>query len=41
MNILVIGGTLFIGRLLVAELLKAGHQVINVHPTGVSTRSLA
>ncbi len=31
MNILVIGGTLFIGRQLVANLLKAGHQVTIVH----------
>ena len=27
MRVLVIGGTMFIGRLLVAELLKAGHEV--------------
>jgi nucleoside-diphosphate-sugar epimerase len=31
MNVLVIGGTLFIGRLLVAELLKAGHKVSILH----------
>jgi 2'-hydroxyisoflavone reductase len=31
MKILVIGGTQFIGRLLVAELLKAGHQVTVLH----------
>lgn len=31
MNVLVIGGTLFIGRLLVAELLKAGHSVTLLH----------
>jgi 2'-hydroxyisoflavone reductase len=31
MNVLVIGGTLFIGKLLVAELLKAGHQVTIFH----------
>jgi 2'-hydroxyisoflavone reductase len=31
MNILVIGGTLFIGRPLVAGLLKAGHQVTILH----------
>ena len=31
MNILVIGGTLFIGRPLVAGLLKAGHQVTVLH----------
>ncbi len=31
MNILVVGGTLFIGRSLVAELLKAGHQVSILH----------
>jgi 2'-hydroxyisoflavone reductase len=31
MNVLVIGGTLFIGRLLVAELLKSGHQVTVLH----------
>ena len=31
MNCLVIGGTLFIGRLLVAELLKAGHDVAVLH----------
>lgn len=30
-RILVIGGTLFIGRLLVAELLRAGHQVYLFH----------
>lgn len=30
-RILVIGGTLFIGRLLVAELLRAGHQVYLLH----------
>lgn len=31
MKVLVIGGTLFIGRRLVAELLKAGHSVAIVH----------
>jgi 2'-hydroxyisoflavone reductase len=31
MEVLVIGGTLFIGRLLVAELLKSGHQVTVLH----------
>ncbi|HWQ56938.1 MAG TPA: SDR family oxidoreductase [Bryobacteraceae bacterium] len=31
MNILVIGGTLFIGRYLVEELLKAGHDVTVLH----------
>jgi nucleoside-diphosphate-sugar epimerase len=31
MNVLVIGGTLFIGRLLVSELLKAGHRVTVLH----------
>ncbi len=31
MNVLVIGGTLFIGRLLVNELLKAGHDVTILH----------
>ncbi len=31
MNCLVIGGTQFIGRLLVAELLKAGHAVTVLH----------
>jgi 2'-hydroxyisoflavone reductase len=31
MNVLVIGGTLFIGRLLVSKLLKAGHQVTVLH----------
>ena len=31
MKVLVIGGTLFIGRLLVAELLKAGHEVTVLH----------
>src|ERR1700690_250412 len=31
-KILVIGGTLFIGRALVAELLKAGHEVWVLHP---------
>src|SRR5262245_53958007 len=31
MKVLVIGGTMFIGRLLVAELLKAGHQVAVMH----------
>ncbi len=31
MDVLVIGGTLFLGRLLVAELLKAGHQVTVLH----------
>lgn len=30
-RVLVIGGTLFIGRLLVAELLKAGHEVTVLH----------
>jgi 2'-hydroxyisoflavone reductase len=30
-RILIIGGTLFIGRLLVKELLKAGHQVTVLH----------
>lgn len=31
MKVLVIGGTMFIGRLLVAELLKAGHEVAVMH----------
>ena len=31
MKVLVIGGTMFIGRLLVAELLKAGHEVTVLH----------
>ena len=31
MNVLVIGGTLFIGRLLVSGLLKAGHEVTVLH----------
>jgi 2'-hydroxyisoflavone reductase len=31
MEVLVIGGTLFIGRLLVAELLKSGHKVTVLH----------
>jgi nucleoside-diphosphate-sugar epimerase len=31
MRILVIGGTLFIGKLLVSELLKAGHEVYLLH----------
>lgn len=31
MRVLVIGGTLFIGRLLVEELLKAGHEVAVLH----------
>jgi nucleoside-diphosphate-sugar epimerase len=31
MNILVIGGTLFVGRRLVADLLKAGHDVTILH----------
>jgi len=31
MRVLVIGGTMFIGRLLVAELLKAGHEVTILH----------
>jgi nucleoside-diphosphate-sugar epimerase len=31
MNVLVIGGTLFIGKQLVAELLKAGHSVAVLH----------
>ncbi|MCU1291543.1 MAG: NAD-dependent epimerase/dehydratase [Bryobacterales bacterium] len=31
MRILVIGGTLFIGKLLVSELLKAGHEVYVLH----------
>ena len=31
MNVLVIGGTLFIGRVLVNELLKAGHEVTVLH----------
>lgn len=31
MNVLVIGGTTFIGRLLVSELLKAGHSVAILH----------
>src|ERR1022692_699261 len=31
MRVLVIGGTLFIGRLLVDELLKAGHEVAVLH----------
>ncbi len=30
-KVLVIGGTLFIGRTLVAELLKAGHEVCVLH----------
>jgi nucleoside-diphosphate-sugar epimerase len=33
MDVLVIGGTLFIGRRLVAELLKAGHKVTILHRT--------
>jgi nucleoside-diphosphate-sugar epimerase len=33
MDVLVIGGTLFVGRRLVAELLKAGHQVTILHRT--------
>lgn len=45
MKVLVIGGTLFIGKLLVAELLKAGHQVTIVHrraqhPFGKRVQSL-
>jgi 2'-hydroxyisoflavone reductase len=31
MNVLIIGGTMFIGRLLAAELLKAGHKVTVLH----------
>src|ERR1041385_3009951 len=31
MKVLVIGGTLFIGKLLVEELLKAGHEVAVLH----------
>ena len=31
MRVLVIGGTLFIGRRLVEELLKAGHRVAVLH----------
>ena len=31
MRVLVIGGTLFIGRALVAELVKAGHEVTVLH----------
>jgi nucleoside-diphosphate-sugar epimerase len=31
LNVLVIGGTLFIGRMLVAELLKSGHKVTVLH----------
>src|SRR5579862_8810943 len=31
MRVLVIGGTLFIGRLLVEELLRAGHDVAVLH----------
>lgn len=31
MNVLVIGGTLFIGRALVTALLKAGHEVSVLH----------
>jgi nucleoside-diphosphate-sugar epimerase len=31
MKVLVIGGTLFIGRLLIAELLKAGHEITVMH----------
>jgi uncharacterized protein YbjT (DUF2867 family) len=31
MKVLVIGGTMFIGRFLVAELLKAGHDVTVMH----------
>src|SRR6185369_5877688 len=31
MRVLVIGGTSFIGRLLVAELLKAGHEITVMH----------
>ena len=31
MKVLVIGGTLFIGRSLVASLLKAGHEVTILH----------
>jgi len=31
MRVLVIGGTLFIGRLLVEELLKDGHEVAVLH----------
>jgi len=31
MNVLVIGGTMFIGRLLVHELLKAGHDITVLH----------
>ena len=31
MKVLVIGGTMFIGRLLIAELLKAGHEITVLH----------
>ena len=31
MKVLVIGGTMFIGRLLVSELLKEGHDVAVLH----------
>jgi len=31
MKVLVIGGTMFIGRLLIAELLKAGHEITVMH----------
>ena len=31
MHVLVIGGTLFIGRYLVSALVKAGHEVTIVH----------
>ena len=31
MKVLVIGGTLFIGRLLVDELLKGGHDIAVLH----------
>jgi nucleoside-diphosphate-sugar epimerase len=42
MNVLVLGGTRFIGRALVAELMEAGHEVLVVHrgqhePAGVPT----
>jgi nucleoside-diphosphate-sugar epimerase len=37
MDVLVIGGTLFIGRRLVAELLKAGHKVTILHRTAGHT----
>ncbi len=34
MRVLVVGGTMFIGRALVAELLKAGHEVTILHRKG-------